>query len=75
MTTDVAAPPDRFNFAQHLLALNEGRAAKAAFIDDDGSLSYGDLAERVRRVAAGLAGLGLRREERERKKLATRTRR
>jgi benzoate-CoA ligase len=62
--TDVAAPPERFNFAQHLLALNEARPAKAAYIDDDGSLSYGELAERVRRVAAGLAALGLRREER-----------
>jgi benzoate-CoA ligase len=62
--TDVAAPPDRFNFAQHLLALNEARAAKAAFVDDDGRLSYCELAQRVRRVAAGLTALGLRREER-----------
>jgi benzoate-CoA ligase len=62
--TDVAAPPDRFNFAQHLLALNEARAAKAAFVDDDGRLSYCELAQRVRRVAARLTALGLRREER-----------
>jgi len=63
-TADVAAPPDSFNFAQHLLAANAGRAAKAAFIDDAGTLSYGDLAERVRRMAAGLRSLGLKREER-----------
>ncbi len=60
----VTPPPERFNFAQHLLALNEGRASKAAFIDDTGPLSYGQLQERVRRVAAGLRALGIRREER-----------
>ena len=63
-TTDVVAPPERFNFAQHLLALNTQRANKTAFIDDHGSLSYADVANRVRRVAAGLCALGLRREER-----------
>jgi benzoate-CoA ligase len=62
--TDIAAPPENFNFAQHLLAANAERAAKAAFIDDTGTLSYGDLAERVKRVAAGLRSLGLKREER-----------
>jgi benzoate-CoA ligase len=62
--TAVAAPPDTFNFARHLLALNAGRAAKAAFVDDLGTLSYGALDERVRRMAAGLRGLGIRREER-----------
>ena len=62
--SDVAPPGDRFNFAQHLLAVNAGRPAKAAFIDDSGTLSYGALDERVRRVAAGLRGLGLKREER-----------
>jgi benzoate-CoA ligase len=61
---DVPALPARFNFAQHLLEVNAGRADKTAFLDDQGSLSYGDLAQRVRRVAAGLRGLGIRREER-----------
>ena len=63
-TPAVAAPPARFNFAQHLLELNAGRASKAAFIDDVGTLSFGELALRVRRMAAGLRALGLKREER-----------
>jgi len=63
-TTEIASPPTPFNFAQHLLAANTGRAAKPAFIDDLGSLSYGELDERVRRVAAGLRALGIKREER-----------
>lgn len=61
---DVTPPPDAFNFAQHLLAENAGRAAKAAFIDDAGTLSYGALEDRVRRLANGLRGLGIKREER-----------
>jgi benzoate-CoA ligase len=61
---DVPALGERFNFAQHLLAANAARGDKAAFIDDQGALSYGVLAERVKRVAAGLRALGLRREER-----------
>jgi benzoate-CoA ligase len=64
MSETVAAPPERFNFAQHLLSRNAGRASKPAFIDDAGSLSYGELAERVRRCAAALLALGLHREER-----------
>ena len=51
--TTVPAPSDSFNFAQHLLALNAGRAAKAAFVDDLGTLNYGTLDERVRRIATG----------------------
>ena len=60
----VQAPPERFNFAQHLLSCNEQRAARAAFIDDAGTLTYGGLDERVRRAAAGLRALGIKREER-----------
>ena len=54
---DVMPPPESFNFAQHVLALNAGRAARPAYIDDTGTLSYGQLAERVRSVAAGLRSL------------------
>ena len=60
----VAAPSAQFNFAQHLLGRNLARAAKAAFIDDLGWLSYGQLDRRVRQMAAALRSLGLRREER-----------
>ena len=61
---NVIAPPESFNFAQHLLGLNAERASKAAFIDDARTVTYGELADRVRRLAAGLRGLGLKREER-----------
>ncbi|MBP8310107.1 MAG: benzoate-CoA ligase family protein [Burkholderiaceae bacterium] len=64
--TDRTVPPPgaRFNFAQHLIERNAQRPAKTAFIDDRGQLSYGDLAERVRRMAAALRACGVRREER-----------
>ena len=60
----VTPPPAIFNFAQHLLTANAGRAGKAAFVDDLGTLSYGALDERVRRLAAGLHAMGVKREER-----------
>ena len=60
----VAAPPERFNFAQHLLQTNAARAAKPAFIDERGTLRYGELDDRARRMASALRALGLRREER-----------
>lgn len=63
-TTLPPAPGAQFNFAQHLFARNAGRAGKAAYIDDAGTLSYGELAERARRVAGGLLAAGIRREER-----------
>ena len=59
-----AAPPARFNFAQHLFDRNAGRAAKAAYIDDQGRLSYGALEQRSRQLAAALLAAGVRREER-----------
>ena len=56
--------PAELNFASYLAALNAPRAAKPAFIDDTRQLSYGELAERVARLAGALRQLGLRREER-----------
>ncbi len=58
------APPERFNFARHLLALNGGRAEKTAYRDDRGELSYGELDSRVRRFAAGLLAQGVQPEQR-----------
>ena len=60
----IAPPPDRFNFARHVLDLNASRASKIAYRDDQRTLTYGELAERTRRFAAALQALGLRREER-----------
>lgn len=57
-------PPARFNFANHLLEVNLSRESKLAYIDDAGKLSYGGLTDRVRRFAASLSALGLRREDR-----------
>ncbi|MCR6478831.1 benzoate-CoA ligase family protein [Variovorax sp. ZS18.2.2] len=56
--------PARFNFAEHLFALNRGRADRIAYIDDRGTLGYGQLEDRARRLAAALKAAGVRREER-----------
>jgi len=59
-----SAPPQHFNLAAHLCAQNAPRAAKAAYIDDCRTLTYGDLATRIRQFATVLHESGLRREER-----------
>ena len=64
MDTPVAPPPERFNFARHLLELNAGREGRTALIDDQGTLTYGQLGDQVQRFSAALTALGLRREER-----------
>ena len=64
LPADVTPPGERFNFAHHLLQANAGRHGRTAFVDDHGALSYGDLDQRVRAVAAGLRALGVKREER-----------
>ena len=61
---DVPKPGERFNFAQHLIDINSGRAEKVAFIDDFGELTYGRLATRVRAMGSALAAEGIHREER-----------
>lgn len=63
-TQATPAPPAAFNFAQYLLTQNLDRATKAAFIDDRGSLTYGELEQRTRCMASALLAQGLRREER-----------
>ena len=59
-------PPlgEHFNFAQHLLTLNSDRPSKPAYLDETGALTYGELDQRVRRLAAGLRAMGVKREER-----------
>jgi benzoate-CoA ligase len=64
MNANVRPLPERFNFAQHVLSLNAHGPDKLAYIDDAGRLTYGELAERVRRFAAGLLALGVQREQR-----------
>jgi benzoate-CoA ligase family protein len=58
--------PRDYNFAADVLRNNlaAGRATKSAYIDARGTLTYGQLADRVARFGAALRGLGLHREER-----------
>jgi benzoate-CoA ligase len=58
--------PRQYNAAYDLIQRNlkTGRAGKIAFIDDKGSYSYGDLAERVNRFGNVLGGLALEAEDR-----------
>ncbi|NML29726.1 benzoate-CoA ligase family protein [Paraburkholderia antibiotica] len=60
----VAAPPALFNFATHLFRLNEARANKLAYLDDHGTLTYGELETRARRCASALRAFGVHPEER-----------
>jgi benzoate-CoA ligase len=63
-TSDVPAPGENFNFTQYLMDCNAQRPDQLAFVDDQGSLTYGQLFQRVRSMAAALLALGVRREER-----------
>jgi len=60
----VAPPPPLFNFAKHLFDLNAARANKPAYIDDNGTTTYGELEDRARRCAGALRALGVHPEER-----------
>ncbi|MDO8418387.1 MAG: benzoate-CoA ligase family protein [Rubrivivax sp.] len=64
VSSGVQPPPEAFNFAHHLLAANAGRADRLAFVDDAGTLSYGQLADSARRLATALRAAGIKREER-----------
>ena len=64
MTQIASPPPAELNFAAHLLASTPQCAERVAYVDDRTQLTYGALDERVRRFAAALQSLGLRREER-----------
>ncbi len=58
--------PRDYNAAVDLVERNlgPGRAGKLAYIDDSGSCTYGELAERVDHVANVLRSMDIRREER-----------
>lgn len=58
--------PDRFNAAHDLLERNlrAGRAHKTAFVDDEGSYTYSELAARVNRFANALHDFGMHMEQR-----------
>jgi benzoate-CoA ligase len=58
--------PAQYNAAHDLIERNlrQGRAEKLAYIDDTGSYTYGELAQRVNRFASSLHGLGLHMEQR-----------
>src|SRR4029079_9586643 len=58
--------PRDYNAAVDLIGRNlaAGRGAKTAFIDDAGSCTYAQLAERVDRAANALRSLKINREER-----------
>ena len=63
--TSLPAPPGaHFNFAQHLMECNAAHPDRTAYIDDTGSLRYGELERRIRSLAAGLLACDVRREER-----------
>ncbi len=61
----IAVPRD-YNAAEHFIDRHpcEGRADKIAYIDDRGSYSYGELAERVNRAGNALRRLGVEMEQR-----------
>ena len=58
--------PRDYNAAHDLIERNlaAGRASKTAYIDDKGSYTFGELAERVNRCANALLDLGIEREQR-----------
>src|SRR3954468_15498493 len=56
--------PRDYNAAVDLLGRNAGRGAKVAYIDDGGSCTYAELAERVDRAANALLAMELRPEDR-----------
>ena len=61
---NTAAPGAEFNYADYLFGLNRDRTGKTAYIDDQGTLSYGDLEQRARRLAQVLLEAGIQREQR-----------
>lgn len=68
MTTSDALPwsgyraiPDRVNIAREVLdrQIAAGMGSRVAFVMDEGTISFAEVAERSNRLARGLAGLGI----------------
>lgn len=65
MARTIAELPETFNAAEDLLASNLSRhPGKVAIIDHRGACTYGELGDRVARMAGVLANLGIRRDQR-----------
>ncbi len=64
MTDPRPVDAEIFNYADYLFELNQGRGDKIAYVDDRDSLSFAELEDRSRRLAAALDAAGVRREER-----------
>ncbi len=58
------APPADLNFAVHLRQLNRDRQQALAFIDDAGTLTYGELFDGVSRFGSALLNHGLKPKQR-----------
>lgn len=58
------ACPIELNYAAHLVQINAARTDKPAYIDDQRTLTYGELAAKIARFSGLLRNLGIRREER-----------
>jgi benzoate-CoA ligase len=53
-----------FNFSEYLIDVNANRSDKIAYIDDDGSMSYGEFAQKIAQFGTSLLKSGIKREER-----------
>ena len=53
-----------FNFANYVLQMNEVRSDKIAYIDDYGSITYGEFAKKIAQFGTSLLKSGIKREER-----------
>jgi len=53
-----------FNFAQHIISLNENRPNKVAYIDDLGQITYSEFASKIAQFGTSLLKSGIKREER-----------
>jgi benzoate-CoA ligase len=66
VTPPIVDIPHEYNAAHDLIERNlrAGRRDKVAYIDVNGSYTYGELAERVNRFANALVSLGVQKEQR-----------